>query len=81
MNDDELRAAVMPLVFKAIRHSRCGTKHAPDAPCPAGEVARPTQVPCWDSPTGLHEAYPERWGDDLCVWCLEAFSEVDNKRE
>lgn len=26
---------------------------------------------CADSPTGRHEPHPERWGDTICVWCLE----------
>jgi hypothetical protein len=28
-------------------------------------------VRCEDSPTGDHEPRPDRWGDAVCVWCLE----------
>ena len=36
-----------------------------DSPEPEDQV-------CLDSPTRRHEPHPERWGDNVCVWCLDA---------
>jgi hypothetical protein len=43
LTDDELRALMMPRFFEAVAHGRCGTKHQPSEPCPAGPAPVPPQ--------------------------------------
>lgn len=31
---------------------------------------------CPDAPLGEHESNCARWGDDLCIWCKEAFPQT-----
>jgi hypothetical protein len=38
-------------------------------------------VRCEDSPTGDHEPRPDRWGDEVCVWCLEDTAAKDEDGE
>lgn len=39
-----------------------------DTSAMAGGVEAAT---CVDSPSGKHESAVERYGDDLCIWCME----------
>jgi len=48
-----------------------------DAP-PYEEVPVTTKPACSDSPDGRHEPNPVRFGDLVCVWCLEDYSERTN---
>jgi len=34
---------------------------------------------CDDSPTGRHEPNPVRFGDLICVWCLEDYGQPDTE--
>ena len=55
-----------------LRHDEEGLADGGDPTLdPAYPLAPDEDAECADSPSRRHESDRARWGDDICVWCLE----------